>query len=211
MQTSMNVPLKVGATLVMLEKWDAQAAARLIQTHRVTGWRNITTMIKDFVELPNIGAFDLSSLRAIGGGGAAVPATLYERIREVTGLPYIEGFGMTETMAATHMNPADASRPGSIGRLVKGVDCLVISMEADLPLPAGDKGELVVAGPQLFRGYLGRDDETDRAHIQIDGKRYFRTGDIGHADEDGYYFITDRRKRMINVAGLKSGLRKSSR
>ena len=160
-------------------------------------------MIKDFVELPNIGAFDLSSLNAIGGGGAAVPAELYARIREITGLPYVEGFGMTETMAATHMNPANASRPGSIGRLVDGLDCLVISMETDLPLAAGEEGELVVAGAQLFRGYLNRDDETERAHVQIAGKRYFRTGDIGHADSDGYYFITDRRKRMINVSGLK--------
>src|SRR4029453_11625172 len=126
-------PLNVGATLIMAEKWDAEAAARLIETHRVTRWRNITTMIKDFVELPTIGAFDLSSLRAIGGGGAAVPTGLHARVREVTGLPYIEGFGMTETMAATHMNPASASRPGSIGRLVEGVDGLIISMETDLP------------------------------------------------------------------------------
>ena len=203
MQTSMNVPLKAGATLVLAEKWDAEAAARLIEAHRVTRWRSIATMIKDFVELPGIGAFDLSSLNAIGGGGAAVPAGLRARVREVTGLEYLEGFGMTETMAATHMNQVSASRRGSIGRLLEGVDALIISMETDLPLPVGEEGELVVAGAQLFRGYLGKEDETNRSHVHIDGRRYFRTGDIGHMDRDGYYFITDRRKRMINVSGFK--------
>ncbi|RWD67056.1 MAG: long-chain fatty acid--CoA ligase [Mesorhizobium sp.] len=203
MQTSMNVPLDAGATLVLAEKWNAAAAAQLIETHRVTRWRSIATMIRDFVELPNIGAFDLSSLNAIGGGGAAVPLGLHARIREITSLDYQEGFGMTEAMGATHMNRAGAPRPGSIGRLVEGVDAFVISTETDLPLPVGEEGELVVAGAQLFSGYFGREDETNRSHLQIDGRRYFRTGDIGHVDEDGYYFITDRRKRMINVSGLK--------
>jgi fatty-acyl-CoA synthase len=203
MQASMNGPIYTGSTAVIMTRWDRHVAAELIQRYRVSSWRNIATMAIDFLSDPNIREYDLSSLRAIGGGGAAMPAAVEEKLFQLTGLRYLEGYGLSETIAATHINPPDAPKPQCLGIPVFDVDARVLELESGRECGVGETGEIVIHGPQLFEGYWKRPAETAAAFLELDGKRFFRTGDLGYYDADGYFFLVDRVKRMINASGFK--------
>jgi fatty-acyl-CoA synthase len=203
MQASMNGPIFAGSTMVMMTRWDRRVAAELIQRYRVTNWRSIVTMAIDFVADPDIGQYDLSSLRAVGGGGAAMPEAIEQRLFDLTGLHYLEGYGLSETLAATHINPPDAPRAQCLGIPVFDVDARVLGVGADEELPPREVGEIVVNAPQVFLGYWNNPEGTAEAFIEKDGKRFFRTGDLGYYDEDGYFYLVDRVKRMINASGFK--------
>lgn len=203
MQNSMNAPIFNGATLVMMTRWDRRTAAELIRRHRVTHWRNITTMAIDFLSDPEIGSFDLSSLSNIGGGGAPMPQAVAAKLKELTGLDYIEGYGLSETIAATHINPVQRPKPQCLGIPVFDVDSRVIDPDSLKELGPNETGEIVIAGPQVFLGYWNRPEETAQVFFERDGKRFFRTGDLGYYDEEGYFFLVDRLKRMINASGFK--------
>jgi len=203
MQSNMNAPILLGGTIVLLARWDREAAAALIERHRVTSWGCITTMVVDLLSMPGIERRDLSSLRRIGGGGAAMPAAIGERLHAMTGLDYIEGYGLSETMAPTHINPPQRIKRQCAGVPLFDVDARIVDPESLRELGANESGEIVVHGPQLFRGYWHDPKATEQAFIEVEGKRFLRTGDIGHYDDDGYFFVTDRLKRMINAAGFK--------
>ena len=203
MQYSMHVPIWLGSTNVVLPRWDRELAGRIISRYRVTTWTNIPTMIIDLLGSPNIASFDLSSLEQIGGGGAAMPQAVAEKLEKQFGLRYMEGYGLTETAAPTHSNPSQAPKLQCLGIPFVGVDSRIVDPTTLKELPQGETGEIVVNGPQVFVGYWERPAETEAAFFELDGKRFFRTGDLGRVDEDGYYFITDRLKRMINASGYK--------
>ena len=203
MQAGMNAPLHLGATLVILSRWDRDCAAMQIERARVTNWSAITTMMVDFLSNPKLGSYDLSSLEVLGGGGAAMPEALARRLEEVIGLPFVEGYGLTETMAPSHINPPQRPKRQCGGIPFFNTDARVIDPERLEELPPNQVGEIIVSGPQVFRGYWKQPEETARAFLSYDGKRFFRTGDLGYYDEEGYFFITDRLKRMINCAGFK--------
>jgi len=203
MQSCMNSTLYAGGTLVVMTRWDRRVAAELIQRCRVNTWRNISTMVIDLLSDPAIDSYDLRSLRNIGGGGAAMPAAIAGKLKEKTGLSYMEGYGLSETMAATHSNPPQACKPQCLGIPVIGVDSRVIDVETLQPLPTGQVGEIIMAGEQVFQGYWNNPVATAQAFIELDGKRFFRSGDLGYIDEDGYFFLVDRVKRMINASGYK--------
>jgi fatty-acyl-CoA synthase len=203
MQSVMNTAVWAGHTLVILPRWDREAAARLIERHRVSSWCAISTMVVDFLASPRLGERDLSSLRVLSGGGAAMPAAVADKLRQVTGLPYVEGYGLTETMAATHVNPPQRTKRQCLGIPIYGVEARVVDPEALREVPQGETGEIVLRGPQVFQGYWNDPAKTAAAFVEIDGRRFFRTGDIGRVDEEGYFFCTDRLKRMINAAGMK--------
>ena len=139
-------------------------------------------MAIDLVNDPDFDRYDLSSLAAIGGGGAAMPAAIATRLHAMTGLDYIEGYGLSETMAATHINPVTAPRRQCLGIPVFDVDSRVISPDDGTELGPGAVGEIVTRAPQVFLGYWNRPDETAQAFTEIDGKRFFRTGDLGYFD-----------------------------
>jgi fatty-acyl-CoA synthase len=200
---SMNGPLYVGATLVVLPRWDRDAAAALMQRYRVTVWQAITAMVVDFVANPRLPAYDLSSLQGIRGGGAAMPEAVAQRLKELTGLDFVEGYGMSETMAATHINPPQRPKPQCLGIPVFDVDARIIDPVTLQELPQGESGEIVVHGPQVMQGYWNNPGANAGAFIELDGKRFLRTGDLARIDEDGYFFMTDRLKRMINASGYK--------
>jgi fatty-acyl-CoA synthase len=200
---SLNGPLYAGATIVVLARWDREAAAICMARYRVTMWQAISTMVIDFLAQPQLERFDLSSLACVRGGGAAMPDALAARLKALTGRDYIEGYGMTETMAATHINPLHRPKPQCLGLPVFDVDARVIDPATLAEQPAGATGEIVVHGPQIMRGYWRNPQATQDAFIDIDGKRFLRTGDLGHVDEEGYFFMTDRLKRMINASGYK--------
>ncbi|WP_341911291.1 long-chain-fatty-acid--CoA ligase [Ferrovibrio terrae] len=203
MQNSMNAPLFNGATLVVMTRWDRKVAADLIRRHRVTHWRNITTMCIDFLSDPESGSWDLSSLIGIGGGGAPMPKAVAAKLKDFTGLDYIEGYGLSETIAATHINPVTSPKPQCLGIPVFDVDSRIINPDTLDELGPNETGEIVIAGPQIFLGYWNRPDETAQVFFERDGKRFFRTGDLGYYDEEGYFFLVDRLKRMINASGYK--------
>lgn len=203
MQNSMNAPLFNGATLVMMTRWDRKVAAELIKRHRVTHWRNITTMCIDFLSDLDAARWDLSSLLGIGGGGAPMPKAIAAKLKELTGLDYIEGYGLSETIAATHINPVDHPKPQCLGIPVFDVDSRVINPDTLEELGPNETGEIVMAGPQIFLGYWNRPEDTAQVFFERDGKRFFRSGDLGYYDEQGFFFLVDRLKRMINASGYK--------
>lgn len=203
MQANMNVPIQLGATSVLMARWDRDTAAALIERHRVTAITGITTMIVDFLANPDLGKYDLSSLTRIGGGGAAMPQALAAEIERVFGLPFIEGYGLTETAAPTHVNPPQRPKRQCAGIPYFDTDARIIDPFTLRELGPNEVGEIIVCGPQVFRGYWKQEEATRAAFLVHDGKRFFRTGDLGYYDEEGYFFITDRLKRMINCAGFK--------
>jgi fatty-acyl-CoA synthase len=203
MLANMHVPILLGATCVLMTRWDRDLAARLIQRHRVTSITGITTMIVDFLANPDLGKYDLSSIVRIGGGGAAMPEAVAAKMEKALGLPFIEGYGLTETAAPSHANPAHRPKRQCAGIPFFDTDSRVIDVTTFRELGPNEVGEIITHGPQVFRGYWKQEQATADAFLLHDGKRFFRTGDLGYYDEEGYFFITDRLKRMINCSGFK--------
>jgi fatty-acyl-CoA synthase len=203
MVSLMHANIYIGATMVLMPRWDRELAGQLISRWRVSSWTNIPTMVIDLMGSPNFANFNLSSLLYIGGGGAAMPQAVAQRLQEQFGLRYAEGYGLTETAAPSHSNPPDAPKQQCLGIPFMGVDARVVDPETLQELAVGEQGEIVVHGPQVFQGYWKNPDATRTVFFEREGKRFFRTGDLGHVDAEGYYFITDRLKRMINASGFK--------
>ncbi len=203
LQHSLLPEIYAGATIVLLIRWDREVALQAIEKYRCNHWVNITTMVVDLLNDPKLKERDLSSLQFVGGGGAPMPKAVAERFEQLTGLKYTEGYGSTETAAPTHLNPLDNPMYQSAGIPIFGLDSLVIDPESGKILPPGEVGEIVVKGPALFKGYWNKPEETEKAFIEINGEKYFRMGDLGYMDKDGYFYIVDRLKRMIDRAGLK--------
>jgi fatty-acyl-CoA synthase len=202
MQGGLNGPLFTGNTMVLLPRWDREVAAQCVQRYKVTSWTAIPTMIQDFFLNPNIDKYDLSSIRRLSGGGAAMPAAVAQRLANV-GITYVEGYGLTETIGATHINPADHAKQQCLGIPIFDTDSRVIDPATLRELPPGEVGEIIMHGPQVFLGYWNKPADTAQVFVELDGKRFFRSGDLGRMDEDGYFFIVDRLKRMINASGYK--------
>ncbi|MFZ2386236.1 MAG: long-chain fatty acid--CoA ligase [Polaromonas sp.] len=203
MVSVMHATIYGGATLVIMPRWDRELAGGLISRFRVTHWTNIPTMVIDLLSSPNFASFDLSSLVYIGGGGAAMPQAVAQRLWEQYGLRFAEGYGLTETAAPSHSNPPDATKQQCLGVPFMSTEARVIDPVTLEEMPQGEQGEIIMSGPQNFQGYWKQPEASAAAFIELDGKRFFRSGDLGHVDEEGYFFITDRLKRMINASGFK--------
>jgi fatty-acyl-CoA synthase len=203
MTSVMHSGIYMGCTLVLMPRWERELAGRLISKWRVTHWTNIPTMVIDLLASPNFDKFNLQSLVHIGGGGAAMPQAVAQRLFELYGLRYSEGYGLTETAAPSHNNPPDAPKQQCLGIPFMSTDARVVDPETLQEVPQGESGEIVIHGPEVFNGYWKRPDATEAAFFELEGKRFFRSGDLGRVDEEGYFFITDRLKRMINASGFK--------
>lgn len=203
LQTGVNTPVWLGATMVVMTRWDKRCAAMLIERHGVTAWTAIPTMLIDFLNQPDLDPHKLASLNLLTGGGAAMPKAVAEKIHAFWGIPYVEGYGLSETMAPTHTNPVHRPKPQCLGLPISNTRAIVVDPLTLAPLPAGEVGEVLVNGPQVFQGYWGKPEATADAFVEVDGVRYFRTGDLARVDEDGYFFMVDRLKRMINASGYK--------
>lgn len=198
---SMHMPIFSGNKVVIMTRWDRETARQLIRDQQCTHWVTISTMLVDFLANPEVKAEDLSSLDAISGGGAAFPKALGEKLYKLTGLEFVEGYGLSETIAQTHFNPPDRPKMQCLGIPSFDVDARIIDPATMEEVGTDEIGEIVVNGPQVMIGYYNRAEENESAFIEIDGKSFFRTGDIGRFDEEGYFFIVDRLKRMINASG----------
>ncbi|MET3441742.1 fatty-acyl-CoA synthase [Variovorax paradoxus] len=199
----MHTAILAAGTLVIMPRWDRDVAGRLISRWKVTSWTNIPTMVIDLMASPNFASYDLSSITHIGGGGAAMPQAVAQRLFEQYGLKYQEGYGLTETAAPSHTNPSDNPKQQCLGIPFMSTDARVVDPDTLKELPVGESGEIIIHGPEVFEGYWKRPDATRAAFVEFEGKRFFRSGDMGRMDEDGYFFITDRLKRMINASGFK--------
>ncbi len=202
MQGSMSGPLQSGATVVLLPRWDREAAAQCIARYGVTSWTAIPTMIIDFLMNPNLGNYDLSSITRMSGGGAAMPEAIAQKLLDM-GITYVEGYGLSETIAPSHINPPDRAKKQCLGIPIFDVESMVVDPNDFKELPSGEVGEILTRGPQVFKGYWNNPEATRNAFVELDGKHWFRTGDLAYVDEDGYFFMVDRLKRMINASGFK--------
>lgn len=204
LQAGMNAGIAKGATLVILPRWDREIAAELMRRFGVTVWPTVPTAVIDFLNRPDLRPDDLATLRVVCGGGSAMPEAVAQRLQAMTGLRFVECYGMTETMAPVTQNPPQRPKDQCAGVPAIGTDVRLLDVDTLSPLnAAGAVGEVAVAAPQVMLGYWNAPQADEEAFVQIDGQRFLRTGDMGHFDEDGYLHITDRLKRMINVSGYK--------
>ncbi len=203
LQNGMNMPMFLGGTAVMLPRWDAAAAARLIERHRVTAWTAPPAMVIDLFAHPQAKARDLSSLAVLTGGGAAMPEAVAAMLHADYGLDYQEGYGLTETASFLQANPPQRCKKQCLGIPAQGVDTRVVDPETLQELPVGEVGEIICRGPQVMLGYWRNPQADAEAFVTFAGERFFRTGDLGFMDADGYFFLRDRLKRMINASGYK--------
>ena len=132
-----------------------------------------------------------------------MPEAIAQKLFDTCGIHYLEGYGMTETISQTHMNPENHPKKQCLGIPTFDTESLVVDPASFRPLGPGEPGEIVVRGPQLLTGYWKNNRSYRESWVEIEGKSYFRTGDLGRVDEEGYFFISDRLKRMINAAGYK--------
>ncbi|MDH5021229.1 long-chain-fatty-acid--CoA ligase [Halobacterium rubrum] len=215
MTVGMNAALFAGATFYPLPKWDAQEALSLVEDAELTLFDAVPAMYNDVINQPNAEEFDLSTLRQCTVGGSGIPIEVLRRFEEIYPVRIDEGYGLTETSPVTHFNsPNWGRRVGSIGKTLEGIDARIVTedFEAVPPVEEGPvdeddhdmddiTGELVVSGPNVMKGYLGLPEANREAFTEADGKRWFHTGDLGYHDEDGYFYVVDRKKHMINTAG----------
>lgn len=199
MNVCMNGGLRVGATLVLLPRFEPYPVLEQIQKHRCTAFYGAPPMYVAWVNMPNIDQYDLSSLRFAFSGAAALPVQVLERFHELTGVEIVEGYGLTEAAPVTHTNAMrPESKPGSIGLPIRGVEVRLVDDE-DRDVPPGTEGEIICRGENITPGYWKKPEAT--AEAIRDG--WFHTGDIATVDDDGYYAIVDRKKDMINAGGFK--------
>lgn len=200
-QIAMNQAVYLGATLILLPRYERKSLLSAIDRYRPTLFPGVTTLYAKLMEDPELGKHDLSSIKLCLSGAMALPQELQEKFESISGGRLIEGYGMTETGPLTHANPAKGKRKvGSIGLPIIDTDARIVSIDdGETELPVGQVGEICVRGPQLMLGYCNRPDET--AKVIRNG--WLHTGDLGRMDEDGFFFIVDRMKEMINVGGFK--------
>jgi long-chain acyl-CoA synthetase len=199
--TLMNYGLSIGATLVLMPRLDLAAAVAAIRDEKVTILPGVPTLYTALLNFPGIRKSDLGSIRFSVSGGASLPLEVRRRFETFTGGRLVEGYGLSETSPVATCNPVDgAMREGSIGLPLPGTIVSVRSLEdPSQELPIGENGEICIAGPQVMPGYWNKLEETSASFTGA----FFRTGDIGHMAPDGYTYIVDRLKDMINASGFK--------
>ncbi|PKT67149.1 4-coumarate--CoA ligase family protein, partial [Streptomyces populi] len=200
----MNAPLRQGATVVVLPRFDLDTFLGAIQEHRITGLYVAPPIVLALAKHPAVAEYDLSSLKYIVSAAAPLDAALAAACSARLGLPPVgQAYGMTELSPGTHVVPLDAENPppGTVGKLVAGTEMRIVSLDdPDKDVAVGERGEIVVRGPQVMKGYLGRPDAT-AAMIDADG--WLHTGDVGHVDDDGWLFVVDRVKELIKYKGFQ--------
>jgi acyl-CoA synthetase (AMP-forming)/AMP-acid ligase II len=201
----MNAPLRLGATVVVLPRFDLEQFLAAIQNHRITGLYVAPPIVLALAKHPLVAQYDLSSLRYILSAAAPLDARLAAACSERLGLPTVgQAYGMTELSPGTHVVPVDRMHdapPGTVGKLIAGTEMRIVSLDdPGKDLGAGESGEILIRGPQVMKGYLGRPDAT-AAMIDTDG--WLHTGDVGHVDADGWLFVVDRVKELIKYKGFQ--------
>ncbi|MFC7883124.1 4-coumarate--CoA ligase family protein [Streptomyces sp. NPDC057376] len=200
-----NAPLRLGATVVVLPRFDLEQFLAAIQNHRITGLYVAPPIVLALAKHPLVADYDLSSLKYVISAAAPLDANLAAACSRRLGLPPVgQAYGMTELSPGTHVVPLDAMHdapPGTVGKLIAGTEMRVVSLDdPGKDLPAGESGEILIRGPQVMKGYLGRPDATA---AMIDEEGWLHTGDVGHVNGDGWLFVVDRVKELIKYKGFQ--------
>lgn len=199
MAVAMNLPISVAATMILFPKFVAKDILKAIKGYRATTLPGIPTIYSVLGTYRDIGKYDVSTIRYCVSGAAPLPGTVLKDFEKMTGGSIIEGYGLSEASPVTHANPVDGTRKeGSIGLPLPDTDCRIVDMETGEDVPPGMPGELCIKGPQVMSGYWQRPEET-RSTL-VDGWLY--TGDIARMDEQGYFYIVERKKDMIISEGF---------
>jgi long-chain acyl-CoA synthetase len=193
----LNATIAGAGTLTLIPRFDPGKALEIIERDRVSVFEGVPTMYGAMLHYPERRRYDTSSLQVCGSGGSAMPVELMRGFEEAFGCKVLEGYGLSETSPVASFNHPDRERkPGSIGTPIEGVEMNVVD-ESDHEVPSGEVGEIVIRGHNVMKGYWNRPDATTEA-IR-DG--WFHSGDMARIDEDGYFFIVDRKKDMIIRGG----------
>ena len=193
----MNASVMSGSTLTLLPRFDAAAALEMIAREKVTIFEGVPTMYSALLHSPARATADVSSLRLCVSGGAALPVEVLRQFEEAFGCPILEGYGLSETSPVASFNHPDRERKaGSIGTPIAGVEMRAVD-DSGNDVPQGEVGEIAIRGHNVMKGYWGKPEAT--AQTIPDG--WFRTGDLARVDEDGYFFIVNRKKEMIIRGG----------
>jgi long-chain acyl-CoA synthetase len=197
----MSITVLLGGTLVLLPRFDLGMVLEAVDRWRPTVFPGVPPIYKAIIDSPEAAKHDLRSIRACVSGAMKLPLEIQEQFERITGGRLVEGYGMTETSPITHANPLEGRRKtGTIGLPITGTRCRVVDQDdPEVVVPPGQPGELVIAGPQVMRGYWQRPDET-AATFTSDG--YLRTGDIAVMDDEGFFSIVDRKKELIIAGGF---------
>jgi long-chain acyl-CoA synthetase len=205
MTVCMNIGLYKAAKLVLLPRFELEMTLKEIQKEKPTLFPGVPRLYIAINESKESRGFDLKSIRACLSGAAPLPLAVAEKFEQLTGARVVEGYGLTETSPITHANPIYGRRkPGSIGLPIPDTDCKLVDIDDPTKLAApGEAGELCLSGPQVMLGYWNKKEETEEM-IRSDenGVRWLHTGDIAKIDDDGFFFIVDRKKDMIIVSGF---------
>ncbi len=200
MTAVMNSSLWTGTPIILVPRFDRKMVLETIARYRPTQFSGVPTMYGALLTHQALKKDDLRSIRVCISGAMGLPQEVQRGWEAASGGTLVEGYGLTEASPVTHCNPIRGSRrPGSIGVPYPDTDAGIVNPETGVPLPPGEVGELVVRGPQVMRGYLDDPEETARALRE----GWLFTGDMARMDTDGFFYIVDRRKEMINVGGLK--------
>ena len=202
MTVQMNLSVKLGAEIVMLPQFDAKTTLKTIHKEKPTMFAGVPTLYKALMDHKDINKYDLSSLKICLSGGAGLPETTQQRWTKLTGVELTEGYGLSETSPIAVANPVHGEKKlNSIGMPLPKTEVKIAKLDMpDESCPIKVEGEICLRGPQVMSGYWNKPEETD--HV-MDKDGFFHTGDVGYMDEEGYIFIVDRIKDMINASGLK--------
>jgi len=192
--------LTTGGAIIILPRFEMRGALNIIRKYHPTMFHGVPTMYVGFNNAPRVKHDGFKSLRVCMSGGAPLPIEVQQRFETLSGGRLVEGYGLTEASPVTHVNPPDGlSKIGSIGLPIPGTDARVVDVETGKrALPIGQTGELIIRGPQVMKGYWGKPKET----AQVLRKGWLYTGDIARMDEDGYFYIVDRKKDLIIAGGF---------
>ena len=200
MSGALNVPLYCGATLLLMSRFNAVGVAKTIENYRATRFFGVPTMFISLLNEETARRCDYSSLKACRTNASPLPASVKVAFDELVGREVlVEGYGLTETSPLTHANPINKAKAGSIGIPLPDTEAKIVDLKTGSDLPPKEIGEIVLRGPQVMKAYWRRPDETDAT---LKGG-WLHTGDVAYMDEEGYFFIVDRAKDMINTAGYK--------
>lgn len=199
MTTVLILSVMLGNRMVLLPKFDVDSALKTIDKQKPTLFPGAPTIYIGLLNHPDIAKYDLSSIEACLSGSAPLPVEVQEKFEKVTGGKLVEGYGLTESSPVTHANFVwDKERiKGSVGVPWPDTEAAIFQMDSTDPLPAGEIGEICVRGPQIMKGYWNRPEDT--AHTMRDG--WLLTGDLGYMDENGFFYVVDRKKDMIIAGG----------
>ncbi|OIJ96615.1 4-coumarate--CoA ligase family protein [Streptomyces colonosanans] len=200
----MNAPLRQGATVVVLPRFDLETFLAAVEKHRITRLYVAPPIVLALAKHPAVDGYDLSSLQHITSAAAPLDAELAAACSRRLGLPPVgQAYGMTELSPGSHVVPLGAQNPppGTVGRLIAGTEMRILSLDdPGKDLGVGETGEIAIRGPQVMKGYLGRPEATD---VLIDQDGWLRTGDVGRIDADGWLFVVDRVKELIKYKGFQ--------